>query len=102
MSTFRHKTIRNYAVGKHEFKNHLYSPQTAEDEAEFRDLIPKLPEIETVNIVELNEEAIAAAEKPISRVVVGAQGSDQIDATKNQTGGALGGVNKSGFTGLGK
>ena len=84
MATFRHKTIRRFTIPKsrktREFKflNHLLHIDNERDAEIFRGIVEKLPRSQSVNIVEVNEAAVAALEKPVRRAIRGVQQSTQI------------------------
>lgn len=84
MATFRHKTIRRFKVGKFEFKNNLLSiPDDNESDIElFHKFVSELPRREQVNIVEVNEAALKALEKPMTLGVRGAASTSDITAPK--------------------
>jgi hypothetical protein len=65
MPLFRHKTVRRFSVAGFEFKDHKM--RLDEEKAKkFRELVATLPAREQVQIVEVNEEAAAASEKPVA------------------------------------
>lgn len=67
---FRHKTIRRFKVGKFEFKNNQLRITDPDDAAEFEKILNGLPPIESRDIVIVNEEAAAAAERPATSSAV--------------------------------
>ena len=71
---YRHKTIRRFRVENFEFKNHELRITSERDRDRFEDILSKLPISETNDIVEINEAAAAAAERPVGqqRVIRGA------------------------------
>ncbi len=83
---FRHKEIRRYRVGGFEFKNYELRIRDAAKLAEFRHILEGQPRIETIHIVEINEEAAALAERPAvgSGVVRGSMSSDDILTAKDR------------------
>lgn len=81
---FRHKTIRRFRIGRFEFKNNELRLQSQRDLDDFLALIddPNLPKVETLDIVQVNEEAAAAVE---STVIRGAMGSKDILTQKSSS-----------------
>lgn len=74
---YKHKTIRRFATAQFEFKNFQIDIVGDEANDEFREVIDRLPEREKVNIVSINVEAQAAAERSFaeSAVATGAGGA---------------------------
>lgn len=66
---FRHRTIRRFRIGRFEFKDNYLRIQSQDELEEFYRILedPKLPRSEVVDIVKVNEEAVAAAESSIVR-----------------------------------
>lgn len=85
---FKHRTIRRFCVSGFEFKNFELRLQTEEEREQFISIVEGLPKIESIHIVEVNEEARAAMETPItakeSTVVRGAMGADDILTAKDR------------------
>lgn len=82
MAKFRHKSVARYSIAskgntRFEFKDYYFSPKNEADEQEFRRLVGMLPPREARQIVEVDEVAAAAAERPV-RVVRGAQDSGTV------------------------
>ena len=85
MATFRHKTVRRFMIPKsrrvpREFKflNHLLHIDNERDAEIFRGIVERLPRSQSVNIVEINEAAVAALEKPVRKSIRGVQQSTQV------------------------
>lgn len=91
-STFRHRKIKNYRVGRFEFKNHLLSLRSDVDREEFVQLLSQFPRRVTQEITELNEDAMRRLESdPFAsarkkRVILGVQGSSTIASPAKGTG----------------
>ena len=63
---FKHKTVRRFGTAQYEFHNfEIFITGDAARE-EFLEVIGRLPAREKVNIVEINVEAAAAAEKSLA------------------------------------
>lgn len=77
---YRHKTIRRWRSGEFEFKNHELRLTKKEENDRFIELLNDLPQAETIDIVRVNEQAVAASE---SSVVRGAHGADDILTAKD-------------------
>lgn len=73
---YRHKTIRTYGIGKFRFKNFKMTLSDAEGE-EFEALVQALPAMKRNHIVVVNEEAAAAAERPLGPSTI--RGADNVD-----------------------
>jgi hypothetical protein len=91
--TFKHRKIKNYRVGKFEFKNHLLVVRSEAERVEFIDIVSKFSRRISQDITELNEEAMRRLEsdpftqaRKQSRVVLGAQGSSTIPSSAKGTG----------------
>lgn len=90
--TFRHRKIKNYRVGRFEFKNHLLSLRSDVDREEFVQLLSQFPRRVTQEITELNEDAMRRLESdPFAsarkkRVILGVQGSSTIASPAKGTG----------------
>ncbi len=82
----RHRRIRNFKIGKFQFKNHLLKIRSEEEEKEFSELIAKAPRLTQNSIVEINEEAMSSLEKPFQPAVRGAQPTSEITAGKTNPG----------------
>lgn len=78
---FKHKTIRRFRFGDFEFKNyHIRFTKQAEVDRFLKELAT-LPRIETVDIVEINEEAASMAERQViggPTAIRGAMSSEDI------------------------
>jgi len=72
MATFKHKTIRRFRVGEFEFKNYILAiPENQPEKIEqFKKLFRGMPPRDRNGIVEINEEALAALERPVGQRVV--------------------------------
>lgn len=85
MATFQHKTIRRFRIANFEFKNFLLVIKDEDEANRFRDLVSTLPRRDAIGIVELDEAALAALEKPVGpRVVKGAQNTGNVKAPSKE------------------
>lgn len=67
---YRHKRIRRFRIGDFEFKDYQLRINDSTKNDEFVALLGKIPPIDSIDIVIVNEAAAAAAERP----AIGAQG----------------------------
>lgn len=86
MATYKHKAYRRYRIGKFEFKEGILVTKSNREDNEFRSLISGLPRREARHIVEINEAALAALERPVSgpSVIRGPSATNRIKSQSTQ------------------
>lgn len=87
MALFRHKQVRRFCIGEFEFKNFQLRIEDEEKIVLFKSYIedPRFPQRDRINIVEVNEEAVAAAETPIGpQGILGTMQSTDILTAKDK------------------
>lgn len=83
MATYRHKMVSRYRIGRFEFKNGILNIDPKKDpkgDSEFRALIEQLKQRDQIQIVEINEQALASLERPMSRGIRGVTSTGNIES----------------------